>query len=75
MLDIDAQIELSAGSWYRNGRDVAEIARDQREQIGRLWERIAPDRKVPSIVAARRFPIRLPFDSSTGAPYRRSIRV
>jgi hypothetical protein len=45
---------------------VAEIARDQREQIGRLRERIVPDGVVAAVrqVAAS---TRLPLASSTGA--------
>ena len=50
VLDIDAQIDSTAGHRIEAVADMAEIARDQREQIGRFRERIAPDRKVPSIV-------------------------
>src|SRR5580698_1497761 len=46
MLDIDRQRYRLARRGYERIRDMAEIAGDQRKQIGRLLVGIAPDREV-----------------------------
>ena len=67
-LDIDAQRDLAARHGDEAILDAAELAADQREQIGRLRERIVPDREVARrCPARRRDATRLPLASSTGA--------
>ena len=47
-LDIDAQRDVAPRHGDETVLDVPEIAADQREQIGRLWVRIVPDREMPA---------------------------
>ena len=47
-LDVDAQRHLAAGHGDEAVLDAAELAADQREQIGGLRPRVVPDREMPA---------------------------
>ena len=70
MLDIDRKRDLLARRGDERIRDMAEIAGDQREQVGRLLVRIAPDGEVAAGPAPSPAVSRLPLDKSTGASAR-----
>ena len=49
VLGVDAEHNLAAGAGHVSVRDVAEVAGDQGEEVGRLREGVDPLGEVPAV--------------------------